>query len=221
MVGANVKKLIFIVVLTIILSSVSNIFVLKDLYILGIIIVSTILLMLIFDYKKNSFQKNITRFRINIFLVSAFLSLTQIFGTLGGGNGEITLENVVKGFKPMVIGIYVYIVFINLIQGYKREDTIANEVVLRTDEKDNVIIEEVKQEIKQETREEIVKREIRSLNLTRRENEIFNLLIKDLPNKDIADELYIAEATVKKHVQNILKKAECGNRLELIEKYEI
>ncbi len=217
MVGASVKKLILIVVLTIILSSVSNIFVLKDLYMLGIIIVSTILLMLIFDYKKNSFQKNITRFRINIFLVSAFLSLTQILGTLGGGNGEITLENVVKGFKPMVIGIYVYIVFINLIQGYKREDALVREVVLSTDEKDNVIIEE----IKQETREDIVKREIKSLNLTRRESEIFKLLLKDLPNKDIADELYIAEATVKKHVQNILKKAECGNRLELIKKYEV
>ncbi len=217
MVGANVKKLIFIVVLTIIISSVSNIFLLKDLYILGIIIVSTVLLMLIFDYKKNSFEKNITRFRINIFLVSAFLSLTQIFRTLDGGNGDITMEKVASGFKPMVIGVYIYIVFINLINGYKREDVLITGDASRTDESYNLNIEERKRE----TREDVVKREIKSLNLTRRESEIFNLLLKDLPNKDIADELYIAEATVKKHVQNILKKAECGNRLELIKKYEV
>ncbi len=58
------------------------------------------------------------------------------------------------------------------------------------------------------------------LNLTRRENEIFELLVKGKSNRDISEELYIAETTIKKHIQNILKKAECGNRVELIEKYK-
>ena len=42
--------------------------------------------------------------------------------------------------------------------------------------------------------------------LTAREKEIFPLLIKNLPNKVIAKELFIAESTVKTHVSNILHK---------------
>ncbi len=60
---------------------------------------------------------------------------------------------------------------------------------------------------------------LEKLNLTRRENEIFELLVKGNSNRAISEELCIAETTIKKHIQNILKKAECGNRNELIKKY--
>ncbi len=63
------------------------------------------------------------------------------------------------------------------------------------------------------------KKMVDNLNLTRRENEIYELLVKGNSNREIREVLHIEEATVKKHVQNILKKAECGNRVELIEKY--
>ncbi len=196
----ELKKLIMIIVLTIIINSTSNLFVLRDLYTLGIIIVSTILLMLIFDYKENTLEKNVNRFKINIFLVSTLLSLTKIFETLSNFNSMWTMESVALGFKPMVIGVYIYIVFINLVQGYVKKDS-GSEIVIE----DEIVI---KTSI------------IKELDLTRRESEIFELLLEDLPNKDIAEQLYIAETTVKKHVQNILKKCECGNRLELIEKYK-
>ncbi len=212
MVRGNVQKLIFILILTIIINSVSNIFVLKDLYTLGIIIVSTFLLMLIFDYKKNTKDVNISRFKFNIFLVSTFLSMTQIFETIGSMNDQLTMENVAEGFKPMVIGVYVYMIFINLAQSYNLE-VVNEELTLGTDEN--------REEIKSETNVVNIKSKIKALKLTRRESEIFELLLLDLPNKEISDKLFIAEATVKKHVQNILKKAECGNRLELIEKYKI
>ncbi len=69
--------------------------------------------------------------------------------------------------------------------------------------------------------ESVVSNELfNQLKLTRRENEIFELLVKGKSNRDISEELYIAETTIKKHIQNILKKAECGNRVELIEKYK-
>ncbi len=214
MVRGNVQKLVFVLILTIIINSVSNIFVLKDLYTLGIIIVSTILLMLIFDYKKNTKVKNIGRFKFNIFLVSTFISITQIFDTILGVNSSITMENVANGFKPMLIGVYVYMVFINLVQSY-------NDDVYEKDSEIDLETEAEKHEKSEESREYVIKSKIKALNLTRRESEIFELLLLDLPNKEVSDKLYIAEATVKKHVQNILKKAECGNRLELIEKYKI
>lgn len=51
--------------------------------------------------------------------------------------------------------------------------------------------------------------------LTRREKEIYDYMLTDLSNKEIACELYISESTVKKHIQNILKKIGFSNREEL------
>lgn len=49
-------------------------------------------------------------------------------------------------------------------------------------------------------------------DLTRRELEVFALVIKGYSNQAIANELYIAESTVKKHMKSILKKTQCENR---------
>ena len=56
--------------------------------------------------------------------------------------------------------------------------------------------------------------------LSLREREIFDMVIDGFRNKDIARGLTISESTVKKHVQNILKKTGSGSRLELIRKVE-
>ncbi|CAA9435055.1 MAG: Two-component transcriptional response regulator, LuxR family [uncultured Rubrobacteraceae bacterium] len=50
--------------------------------------------------------------------------------------------------------------------------------------------------------------------LTPRELEVLALLARGLPNKEIADSLYIGERTVKFHVSSILAKLEAGNRTE-------
>lgn len=52
--------------------------------------------------------------------------------------------------------------------------------------------------------------------LTARENEIFELVVDGLTNKDIAKQLYITEHTIKKHIRNILFKLDMRNRKELI-----
>lgn len=54
--------------------------------------------------------------------------------------------------------------------------------------------------------------------LSRREKEVYDEIMKKKSNKEISESLYIAEATVKKHVQHILKKLECKDRYELIDK---
>ncbi len=50
--------------------------------------------------------------------------------------------------------------------------------------------------------------------LTPRELEVLGLLARGLPNKEIADSLYIGERTVKFHVSSILAKLDAGNRTE-------
>ena len=53
--------------------------------------------------------------------------------------------------------------------------------------------------------------------LTQRERDIAVLILEGKSNKEIAEVFVISEMTVKKHVQNILRKAKCKNRLEFID----
>lgn len=50
--------------------------------------------------------------------------------------------------------------------------------------------------------------------LTDREREILRLLAQGKKNREIAEELFIAEKTVKNHVSNILWKLECNDRTQ-------
>ena len=50
--------------------------------------------------------------------------------------------------------------------------------------------------------------------LTPREQEVLKLLVEGLTNKEIGARLYIAELTVKKHVQSILSKLDVSDRTE-------
>lgn len=54
-----------------------------------------------------------------------------------------------------------------------------------------------------------------SLGLTRREIEVFRLIRKNYTNGEIAEELFIAENTVKKHISNIFHKLDVENRQAL------
>lgn len=61
--------------------------------------------------------------------------------------------------------------------------------------------------------------------LTKREKEIFNLLIINKNTKQIAQKLNISEKTVRNHISNVIQKLDCNNRscaiLELIKLGEI
>ena len=52
--------------------------------------------------------------------------------------------------------------------------------------------------------------------LTRREAEILQLMAQNFSNRQIANNLYISEPTVKTHVSNILRKLGINNRAEAI-----
>lgn len=52
--------------------------------------------------------------------------------------------------------------------------------------------------------------------LTERELEVLRLVAKGQSNREIADELFIAENTVKNHVRNILEKLHLHSRMEAV-----
>ncbi|WP_231571020.1 response regulator transcription factor [Gordoniibacillus kamchatkensis] len=52
--------------------------------------------------------------------------------------------------------------------------------------------------------------------LSKRERDVIELLIKGRTNSEIAAELYLSEATVKKHVFHIFRKFQVNNRVELM-----
>jgi len=53
-------------------------------------------------------------------------------------------------------------------------------------------------------------------NLTKREMEIVGAVVKGQSNRQISQSLFIAEATVKKHLFNIYEKTGCRNRTQLV-----
>lgn len=55
-------------------------------------------------------------------------------------------------------------------------------------------------------------------NISNREKEVMNLILKGKSNKQIEDELYISSKTVTSHIYNIYKKLEVKNRVEMIRK---
>ncbi len=52
--------------------------------------------------------------------------------------------------------------------------------------------------------------------LTNRELEVLKLVARGLNNKDIANELFISENTVKNHIRNILEKLQLHSRMEAV-----
>jgi DNA-binding NarL/FixJ family response regulator len=59
---------------------------------------------------------------------------------------------------------------------------------------------------------------IKLLNLTNREIEIAKLIVKGKTSKEIANELFISEKTVTKHIQNMFEKAVVSNKVGFINK---
>lgn len=58
-----------------------------------------------------------------------------------------------------------------------------------------------------------------TLNLTKKEKEIIEFLIKGYTSQDIADAIGLSKHTVDTHRRNILKKNECSNTSELFSLY--
>jgi len=60
------------------------------------------------------------------------------------------------------------------------------------------------------------KEELPAPVLTARELEVLKLVARGMSNKDVADQLFISENTVKNHVRNILEKLHLHSRMEAV-----
>lgn len=56
----------------------------------------------------------------------------------------------------------------------------------------------------------------KEFKLSEREKEVADQVVRGLHNSEIADNLYISEVTVKKHLQNIFQKTGVDNRAALV-----
>ena len=52
--------------------------------------------------------------------------------------------------------------------------------------------------------------------LTKREKEIFTLLIQSYTTKEIAKQLYISEKTVRNHISNVIQKLGVESRIQAV-----
>ena len=52
--------------------------------------------------------------------------------------------------------------------------------------------------------------------LTKREQEVFELLVQDKTTKDIAQELFISEKTVRNHISNAIQKLGVKGRSQAV-----
>lgn len=55
--------------------------------------------------------------------------------------------------------------------------------------------------------------------LSNQEKNVFDLILKEKTNKEIANELFISESTVKTHINAVFKKLKISNRKDIIGKY--
>lgn len=52
--------------------------------------------------------------------------------------------------------------------------------------------------------------------LTNREREVFELLVQDKTTKDIAQQLFISEKTVRNHISNVMQKLNVKGRSQAV-----
>jgi DNA-binding NarL/FixJ family response regulator len=58
---------------------------------------------------------------------------------------------------------------------------------------------------------------IKELGISKREYEVLQLISNGLSNKEIADQLFLSESTIKTHVSNLLTKLDAKRRTQAIQ----
>lgn len=81
-------------------------------------------------------------------------------------------------------------------------------------------VEKRTKELERITAERRFEENSRQFNLTSREKEIAKLICEGYSYKEVGEELFIAERTVAKHVQNIFEKVRVSSKIELYHKLE-
>lgn len=124
-------------------------------------------------------------------------TLLLIFVGLQNSAGSETFWNdVAMSFRPLLYGFCLQIIFS---EKFEQTDVVQEMAAEETAQKDL----------------DLTKR-FQEFGLTKRELEIVGLIVEGKSNREIAQALFISEATVKKHISNIFEKTGIARREELV-----
>jgi len=164
----------------------------EDMKLFVILILGTMILILLGTNDLSDWVELSNKFRFNLFLTGMLMSLMLIFNLFGVKISEVQISSMILCLKPMILCLVIYLPVMNVL----------NRLMVKQNEKKEPDLSDLR-------------------TLSRRETEVYEMAIQGFNNKEISVKLYIAESTVKKHMQNILKKTSCDDRHMLINKYEM
>jgi DNA-binding CsgD family transcriptional regulator len=151
-----------------------------------------------FQYKKGiTWGRVVLLARWNAFVAGLLTTLLQLLSLLTDGHAG--MEALAGRLIPLVYGSLICLV-IDLIQVPRGDETSASE-------QDDPFSAETAQPL-------LVQR-----GFSPRECHVALALLRGRTNKEIAAELYISEATVKKHIQNMYKKCGAADRQDFVTMY--
>ena len=129
----------------------------------------------------------------NALMGSMIACFVLIFATLSKTveQGKVFSE-IALACRPLFYGFCIWVIFGEESSGEKKEEEREREPAL-----------------------EDYRGRLQELGLTRRETEVSLLVIQGMSNGEIAQELFISETTVKKHLSNVFAKLEISSRDEL------
>jgi DNA-binding NarL/FixJ family response regulator len=81
--------------------------------------------------------------------------------------------------------------------------------------------QEMTKESLNKSKNDLLLKAISKYDITGREEEIILLIAKGLRQKEIADQLFISEATVKKHLSNIYVKLNVQSSIDALNKLNL
>lgn len=171
-----------------------------DLPSLIIVILGTLILSGIMYKKNQSILENLKKVKKNCLIMGISTAILSIFLYLKEGMSiyENSTAYLAVGMLPIIYSGLIYITIEVIIEFFVEK--------LNVGEEKNLLVEDAKEN------------QQRQMTLSKRELEIYELIMEGLNNKEIGSRLYISENTVKKHIGNIFLKFEVKSRIELITK---
>lgn len=162
------------------------------------------LILTISQYRKGyKIEDLITPAKWNLLFAGFLTTLMSILSFASAANiDRLNIALFSEQLLPLLYSSILYL-FINLI--FESSDPRANDDFNETDSINAF-------EIKDLTNTLISDQVFQDFELTNREKHVAAKLLENIANKEIAAQLYISEATVKKHIQNIYQKINAADR---------
>lgn len=155
-------------------------------------------------------------------MVTSYISTFILLFTMLSNQSavELLMQNIAISCRPILYGFVIYVILKYEPEAKQAEDNeiaIGDEAGNQTQQTEQTQHTQVLRHL---TNEEFYFN-LQEKGLTQREIEIARLIIKGLTNGEIAEELCIAESTVKKHVSHIFEKLQISHRNELLKQMSI